>query len=76
MKTSVAGALLASYKLLWPSTAQAGSLPSQTQRAGHEVIHNTETDPFGVTGQGKNGPRKSRLGFELCPGGSNPGNKG
>jgi len=27
MKSSVAGALLAGYKLLWPSVAQAGSLP-------------------------------------------------
>ena len=73
MKCSVAGALLAGCKLLWPSVAQAGSLPTTTQRSGHEVIHDVETDPFGVAGLGESGVRKSRLGFELCPGRSEPG---
>ncbi len=73
MKCSVAGALLAGYRLLWPSGAQAGSLPTTTQRSGDEVIHNVETDPFGVAGLGGRGVRKSRLGFELCPGRSEPG---
>lgn len=68
MKTSLVGALLAGYKLLWPSAVQAGSLPTITQRPAHEVIHNVETDPFGVAGLGESGMRKSRLGFELCPG--------
>ncbi len=72
MKTSVAGALLAGYKLLWPSATQAGSLLTTTQRADHEVIHNVETDPFGVAGLGEGGVRQSRLGFELCPGPSDP----
>jgi hypothetical protein len=72
MKSSVASALLAGYKLLWPSFAQAGSLPTTTQPSGHEAIHNVETDPFGVAGLGESGVRKSRLGFELCPGRSEP----
>jgi hypothetical protein len=72
VKYSVAGALLAGYKLLWPSGTQAGSLPTTTQRSGHELIHNGETDPFGVAGLGESGVRKSRLGFELCPGRSGP----
>lgn len=72
MKYSVVGALLAGYKLLWPSIAQAGSLSTTAQRSGHEVIHNVETDPFGVAGLGESGARKSRLGFELCPGPSKP----
>jgi hypothetical protein len=72
MKSSVAGALLAAYKLLWPSVAQAGRLPTTTQCADREVIHNGETDPFGVAGLGESGVRKSRLGFELCPGRSDP----
>lgn len=72
MKSSVVGALLAGYKLLWPSVAQAGSLPTTTQRSDHEVIHNVETDPFGVAGLEESGMRKSRLGFELCPGRSEP----
>ena len=75
MKTSVAGALLAGYKLLLPSAAQAGSLPTASQRADHEVIPNVETDPFGVAGLGEGGVRKSRLGFELCPGRSDPSNE-
>ncbi len=74
MKFSVAGALLAGYKLLWPSAAQAGSRPTTTQRVRHEVVHNVETDPFGMAGLGESGVRKSRLGFELCPGRSGPGN--
>ena len=72
MKFSVGGALLAGYKLLWPSAAQAGSLSTTTRRSGDEVIHNDETDPFGVAGLGERGVRKSRLGFELCPGHSEP----
>ena len=72
MKASVAGALLAGYKLLWPSVAQAGSLPTTTRPSGHEVIHNVEMDPFGVAGLGESGVRKSRLGFELCPGRRGP----
>ena len=68
MKSSVAGALLIGYKLLWPSVAQGTSLSTTTQRSGDEVIHNVETDPFGVAGLGESGVRKSRLGFELCPG--------
>ncbi len=68
MKSSVAGVLLAGYKLFWPSVAQAGSLPTTTRGSDHEVIHNVETDPFGMAGLGKSGVRKSRLGFELCPG--------
>jgi len=68
MKTSLGGALLAGYKLLWPSAAQAGNLPTTTQHPDREVIHNVETDPFGVAGLGESGMRKSRLGFELCPG--------
>lgn len=72
MKSSVAGALLAGYKLLWPSIAQASSLPTTTQRADHDVIHNVETDPFGMAGLGESGVRKSRLGFELCPGRREP----
>lgn len=75
MKTSVAGALLAGYKILWPSAAQADSLPTTTQRTDHEVSHKVETDPFGVAGLGDGGVRKSRLGFELCPGRSDPSNK-
>jgi len=72
MKSSVAGALLAGYKLLWPSVVQAGSLPTTAQRSDHEAIGNVETDPFGVAGLGESGVRKSRLGFELCPGHSEP----
>lgn len=72
MKSSVAGALLAGCKLLWPSATQAASLPTTAQRSGHTFIHTPETDPFGVTGLGTRGVRKSRLGFELCPGRSEP----
>lgn len=39
-------------------------------------MHNVETNPFGVAGLGERGMRKSRLGFELCPGRPNPGNEG
>lgn len=72
MKSSVAGVLLAGCKLLWPSAAQAASLPTAAQRSGHKFIHTPETDPFGVEGLGERGVRKSRLGFELCPGRSEP----
>ena len=72
MKSSVAGVLLVGYKWLWPSVAQADSLPTTPHRSGDEVIHNVETDPFGVAGLGESGVRKSRLGFELCPGRSGP----
>lgn len=75
MKTSFAGALLAGYKLLWPAPVQADNLSTTTQRVGHEVVHNVETDPFGVAGLGESGLRKSRLGFELCPGRSDPSNE-
>lgn len=73
MKSSLAGAMLAGYKLLWPSVAQAGGLPTTGPHSDHEVIHNRETDPFGVVGFGESGRRKSRLGLELCPGRSEPG---
>ncbi len=76
MKSSVAGVLLAGYKLLWPSVALADSLPATTQRSVPEVAHNGETDPFGVTGLGERGVRKSRLGFELCPGRSDASSEG
>jgi hypothetical protein len=72
MKSTVLGALLAGYKLWWPSVAQAGSIPPTTQRVGHEVMHRVETDPFGVSGLGEAGVRKSRLGLELCPGQNEP----
>lgn len=72
MKSAVAAALLAGYKLLWPADAQAGSPPTTAPRLGRDVSHNAETDPFGVTGLGTRGVRKSRLGFELCPGRSEP----
>ncbi|HRI37801.1 MAG TPA: hypothetical protein PLO50_04525 [Nitrospira sp.] len=75
IKTSVAGALLAGYKLLWPSAAQAGSLTPTTQHTDHNIIHKVETDPFGVAGLGESGVRKSRLGFELCPGRSDFSNE-
>ena len=75
MKASVAGSPLAGYKLLWPSVAQSGSPSTSTQRPSHEVAHNVETDPFGVAGLGESGMRKSRLGFELCPGRINSSNK-
>lgn len=68
MKSAVAGALLAGCKLLWLSATQAASLPTTVQRSDHNVIHIVETDPFGMTGLGGSGVRKSRLGFELCPG--------
>lgn len=72
MKSAVAAALLAGCKLLWPADAQAGSPPTTAPRSGRDVSHNAETDPFGVTGLGTRGVRKSRLGFELCPGRSEP----
>ena len=72
MKSSVAGAVLAVHKLLWPSVAQAGSLPTTVQRSDHGAIYHVETDPFGVAGLGESGVRKSRLGFELCPGNREP----
>lgn len=76
MKSSLAGAMLAGYKLLWPSVAQAGPPPTTGSRSDLKVIHNRETDPFGVAGLGEGGRRKSRLGFELCPGRGNPSNEG
>ena len=76
MKSSVVGALLAGYRLLWPSVAQAGNVPSTTQHSSHEVMHGGDTDPFGVLGLGKTGARKSRLGFELCPGRRESGGEG
>jgi hypothetical protein len=72
MKSSVAGVLVTVYKLLWPSAAQTGGIPTTTQRSDYEVILNVETDPFGVAGLGEGGMRKSRLGFELCPGRRGP----
>lgn len=72
MKFSFAGALLAGYKLLRPSIAQAGSLPTATQPSCDEIIHNVEIDPYGVAGLGGRGLRKSRLGLELCPGRREP----
>lgn len=72
MKSSIAGALLAGYKLLWPSVAQSGSLPAPPQHSSQEGLHNVETDPFGVAGLGERGMRKSRFGFELCPGHNRP----
>ncbi len=75
MKCSVAGVLLGGCKSLWPSIAQSGSLPPPTQRSSHKSIHTVETDPFGVAGLGKSGMRKSRLGFELCPGHNKPNNE-
>ena len=73
MKLSVAGVLLAGYRLLWPSASQAGSPPTTATRSDHEVVDHGETDPFGVSGLGESGRRKSRLGLELCPGRSEPG---
>lgn len=75
MKSSFAAALLAGYKVLWASAAEAGSHPT-IHSSGQNVIRNIETDPFGVAGLGEPGIRKSRLGFELCPGRPDPGNEG
>lgn len=72
MKSAVAGVLLAGYKLLWQVDAQAGIPPTTAPRSGSDVSYNVETDPFGVMGVGTPGMRKSRLGFELCPGRSEP----
>ena len=68
MKSSLVGVVLAGYKLLAPSVARADSSSTTAQRSGPEVTYDAGTDPFGVTGLEEKVVRKSRLGYELCPG--------
>lgn len=68
MKSSMVGVLLAAYKWLCPSVVRADDLPATVPRSKSEVIHDAGTDPFGVAGLEKKVVRKSRLGYELCPG--------
>jgi len=68
MKSSLLGALLIIGKLLDPSAAHSEAIPNCQAASESDAIQKSEALPSCLPWQEPSASRKSRLGYQLCPG--------